>query len=164
MQFNSATQYPPFRELGNTVTENNRQQDIKLISDVVEVRTCAIGLAASTNNAQLYAAAVANDDQAILDILENLVSEAEATIAKQEAKLTTSATLTGHIITMARLRNECERLEALVGLRDTAKANVALLTSGEVCYPPANKSTEELMENLKALVEAEEVVASAQAG
>lgn len=146
------------------MTENNRQQDIKLISDVIEVRINAIGLAASANNAQLYAAAVANDDQAILDILEGLVSESKAKVTEQEAKFDTSATLTEHILTMARLRNECEQLDLLVDLRDTAKANVALLTSGEVCYPPANKSTEQLLENLKVLEEAEEVVASAQAG
>lgn len=146
------------------MTENNRQQDIKLISDVVDVRTCAIGIAASTNNAELYAAAVANDDQAILDILEDLVSETEAAIAEQEANLTASATLVEHILTVARLRNDCERRDSLAEIRDMAKANVALLTSGEVCYPPARKPTEELLENLKALEEAEEAMASAQAG
>jgi hypothetical protein len=146
------------------VTENNRQQDINLITNVVEVRTVAIGVAASTNNAKLYAAAVANDDQAILTILESLVAETTAKIAEKKATFSSSATLTEHMITMALLRDEAEQLELLVELRDTAKANVALLTSGEVCYPPAYKSTEELLENLKALEEAEATVASARVG
>jgi hypothetical protein len=145
------------------VTENNRQQDIKLISNVVEVRTCAIAIAASTNNPHLYAVAVANDDQAILNILEDLVSKTKAAIADKEAKFATSATLDEHLLTLAQLRDDAQQLNLLADLRDTAKANVELLTSGEVCYPPAYKSTEELLENLKALKEAEETVASAQA-
>jgi hypothetical protein len=146
------------------VTENNRQQDIKLISDVVEVRISAIAIAAAMNNARLYAAAIANDDQAILDILEGLVAETEAAIAEKKAKFDTSATLAEHLLTAAMLREESERLYGLAELRNMAKANVELITSGEVCYPPANKSTEQLLENLKVLEEAEEVVASAQAG
>ena len=134
------------------MTENNRQQDIQLISDVVQVRTCAIAIAAVTNHALLYAAAVANDDQRILELLEELVSEAEAAIAEKEAKLVTDATLIDHMLTIARLRDEAERLEALVELRDMAKANVAQLTSGDASV---HKSTEGLLWILKEHDEAE---------
>jgi hypothetical protein len=142
------------------VTENNRQQDIRLISDVVQVRTCAIAIAAATNHALLYAAAVANNDQRILELLEELVSEAQAAIAEKEAKLDSSATLIDHILTIARLRDEAERLDALVEIRDTAKANVAQLTSGEGL---THTSTEGLLWLLKEQEEASEM-ASAQAG
>ena len=141
------------------MTENNRQQDIKLISNVVDVRINAIGLAASTNNARLYAVAVANDDQRLLDTLDDLVDKTKATIADQDAKLVTSVTLIKHILTMARLRNNIERLDFIVELRDMAKANVAQLTNNEGL---ARTSTEALLWILKEHDEAEKKAAPAK--
>lgn len=141
------------------MTENNRQ-DIKLISNIVEVRTCAIAIAVGTNNAKLYAAAVANDNQRLLDILDDLIDEAEAAVTDKEAKLLTSATLIKHILTMARLRNNVEGLDLLVEVRDMAKANVAQLRSNEGLR---RTSTETLLWLLKEHDDAKKEAASAQA-
>lgn len=140
------------------MTENNRQ-DIKLISDVVQVRTCAIAIAVSENNAKLYAAAVANDDQRVLDILDDLVSTTEAAIAEKKAQFSTSATLNEHLLTVAKLHEETERLQLFIDVRDMGKANVAQLTSGEGL---THTSTEGLLWLLKEQEEASEM-ASAQA-
>lgn len=127
-------------------------KDIGLIKSVLLVRKAALDIARDDLNADLYHTAVSDDDAGILEYFEGLLAEAVAEVEITSVALEGSVPFEEHMRTMARIAKQTVHVATLTVVRDAAQANVDLLTSGEVCYPPASKSTEQLLTELAVLV------------
>lgn len=130
------------------------EKDLELMSDVLEVRSAAMSLAFLSNHGDLYVAANSEDDTEILRIVTALAEATKIDNKEVAQKLESAGSLYDHFETMVDVARTQQLHQAYLALADKARAVVDLGTSGEVCYPPTLKSTEELMRKV-ALLQAE---------
>lgn len=134
----------------DTVSDaDQRQRDMKLIQNVLDVRISAISIAYETNNPALYVAAIACNDIEIIGFIEELIVGLQAEHNEFRVQLA-GRNLPLHACVQKReaMLQLKARIEHFAEMLDVAQANVELIKSGEVCYPPALRPTDELMMNL----------------
>ena len=134
----------------DNATRERYQTDINLMQDVLQIRDLAFTLAFHYNDHGFYQAAKAENDADILGYIEQSLADATTELKKQQEKLDEDMSFHEHMHTLGHLAHAKTRVDYLTQVRDIAKANIM---SGEVCYPPASKSTEELMKAVKLLQE-----------
>jgi hypothetical protein len=124
----------------------NQQQTLMNIGNVLDVRADAIILAFEESNPALYTAAIDGNDEAIVTILDEMISEGQVKSAMhREAHEAGDQSLEELILGAFCLVKEAAAQEELVELRDLAQANVDLAASGELSDPPTLWPTTELI-------------------